>query len=146
MVAVINTLIVVCIAACHKSERLNNRINLVWKSQEILQATASHYLLHSQREVHSATELTLNMESQTNGEMSQETEQKVAGGVKRESTISQQNEAYGIHGGVKCSTMTQQNEAYGLTKTEAPVLAFITKQPDTGQESDEYSYVLFQTR
>ena len=38
------------------------------------------------------------------------------------------------------------NEAYGLTNTGAPVLVFSTKQPDTGQESDEYSYVHFQTK
>ena len=110
-----------------------------------------HSLSHARSDVYSATELTLNMESQINdGEMNQngnheETEQSLAGSVKR-STISQQNQAYGIHGGVKRSTVTQQNEAYGLTKTGTPALAFSTKQPNTGQESDEYSYVRFQRK
>ena len=98
--------------------------------------------------IHSATELTLNIESQTNdGKIKQngedeETEQR----MKRQSTISQQNEAYGMIGAVKQLTVTQQNEAYGLTSTGTPVLVFSTKQPDTGQESDEYSYVRFQTK
>ena len=66
-------------------------------------------------------------------------------GVKR-STISQQNEAYGVHGGVKRATVTQQNEAYGMTKTATPMAeAFNIKQPDAGQENDEYAYVRFQT-
>ena len=153
MVGVVNTLIVVCIIACHKSQKLNNGIN-------VMCGTAKRYFRprpgpHSLSRqacsgIHSATELTLNIESQTNddnGKINQngedeETEQC----MKRQSTISQQNEAYGIIGGIKRLTVTQQNEAYGLTSTGTPVLVFSMKQPDTGQESDEYSYVRFQTK
>ena len=151
MVAVVDTLIVICIIACHKSPKLNNRIKIMCGKVIRYRKPRPHSLSHARSDIHSATELTLTMESQINdGEMNQngnhgESEQSVAGGIKR-STISQQNQAYGIHGGVKRSTVTQQNEAYGLTKTGTPALAFSTKQPDTGQESDEYSYVRFQRK
>ena len=150
MVVVVNTLIVICIIACHKSPKLNNQINIMCGKVMRYRKPRPHSLSHARSDVHSATELTLTMESQINdGEMNQngngESEQNVAGGIKR-STISQQNQAYGIHGGVKRSTVTQQNEAYGLTKTGTPAVTFSTKQPDTGQESDEYSYVRFQRK
>ena len=151
MVAVVSTLIVVCIIVCQKSQKLNNRINIMCGKVKRYYKPRPHSLSHARSDVHSATELTLNMESQIyDSEMNQigsgETKQNMAGGAKR-STISQQNEAYGIHGGVKRSTVTQQNEAYGLTKTGTTALASgNTKQPDTGQDSDEYSYVRFQTR
>ena len=182
MVGVVNTLIVVCIIACQKSQKLNNRINVMCgTAKRYFRPTPRRHSLSRQARsgIHSATELTLNIESQTNdddGEMKQngedkETEQRMkrqstisqqneAYGViemkqngedketeqrmKRQSTISQQNEAYGIIGGVKQPTVTQQNEAYGLNNTGTPV--FSMKQPDTGQESDEYSYVRFQTK
>ena len=184
MVGVVNILIVVCIIACQKSQKLNNRINVMCgTAKRYFRPTFRPHSRSLSRQarsgIHSATELTLNIESQTNdddGEMKQngedkETEQRMkrqstisqqneAYGViemkqneedketeqrmKRQSTISQQNEAYGIIGGVKRPTVTQQNKAYGLTNTGTPV--FSTKQPDTGQESDEYSYVRFQTK
>ena len=199
MVGVVNTLIVVCIVACHKSPNINNRIKLKITCRKVKRyhRPKPHSLSHARSDVHSATELTLNMESQTNdAEMNQsgsgEAEENMPIQVKRQSTISQQNEAYGIHEfgierstatqqnqngsgeaeenipiqvkrqstisqqneaygilhefGTKRSTLTQHNEAYGLTKTAGtpPTVAFNTKQPDAGQESDEYSYVRFE--
>ena len=86
--------------------------------------------------------------TQQNQNWSGEAEENIPVQVKRQSTISQQNEAYGIlhEFDTKWATLTQHNEAYGLTKTTGtpPTVTFSSKQPDTGQESDEYSYVRFE--
>ena len=145
MVGVVNTLIVVCIVACHKSPKINNRIKLkiTCRKAKRYHRPKPRSLSHARSDVHSATELTLNMESQTNdAEMNQsgsgEAEENMPIQVKRQSTISQQNEAYGIHEfGIERSTATQQNQN-GSGEAEENIPIQVKRQSTISQQNEAY--------